>query len=33
MRKEFVEKTEIYYPLKRYEGIKYDGEERLSKDS
>lgn len=28
-RKELEEKTEIYYPTKRYEGIRNDGEERI----
>lgn len=33
MRKEFEEKTEIYYPIKRYEGIRFDGQEGISKNS
>lgn len=32
MRKEFEEKTEIFYPIKRYEGIKYDGEQGIPKN-
>jgi hypothetical protein len=31
MRKEFVEKGEIYYPTKRYEGIRYE-EQGISED-